>query len=235
MRLVPLVLFAFALLVGAVAAVLAPLYLDRFRRELSRADELEEIAVRLGLRFSGSDPAYPGSSAFRYPFELFSRGVEQTCENFITGTIKGVDLVVFDFLYRQRVDSDGESGKDVRSEPIRFSCALTTVAGSRPHVVIEPASTSLSDRAGGEPVQLEWGDFNARYRVVSPDRGFAAALLDLGLMTWLVDQAPDLPLTWEIQREQVLCRAPGLAPKDVAGLVGALPEFARRISRGASG
>jgi hypothetical protein len=84
-------------------------------------------------------------------------------------------------------------------------------------------------------VRLEWGDFNARYRVVSPDRGFAAALLDLGLMTWLVDEAPDLPLTWEIQRDQVLCRAPGLAPKDVAGLVTALPEFARRISRGASG
>ena len=53
-------------------------------------------------------------------------------------------------------------------------------------------------------------------------------------MTWLVDAAPDLPLTWEIQRDQVLCRAPGLTPKDFAGLVGALPEFARRIGRGAS-
>jgi hypothetical protein len=31
-------------------------------------------------------------------------------------------------------------------------------------------------------VRLEWGDFNARYRVISPDRGFAAALLDLELM-----------------------------------------------------
>jgi hypothetical protein len=235
MRLVPLVLFVFALLGGAVAAIFAPLYLDLFRREVSRADEMEEIARRLGLRFSGSDPAYPGSTAFRYPFELFSRGVEQTCESFLTGTIKGVDLVAFDFLYRQRIDSGGEPRNDMRSEPIRFSCALATIDGSRPHVVIEPASTPVPDRAGGEPIRLEWGDFNTRYRVVSPDRGFAAALLDLGLMTWLVDEAPDLPLTWEIQRDQVLCRAPSLAPRDVAGLVNALPEFARRISRGASG
>jgi len=231
---VPLLL-ALAALGAAVVLVVAPLYLDRFRRELSRADEIQQIAGALGLAFSRTDPAYPGSTAFRYPFELFSRGIEQTCENFITGTVNGVDLVAFDFLYRQRLDSDGEPGSNVRSEPIRFSCALATSDGSRPHVVIEPASTPLSDRAGGEPVRLEWSDFNARYRVASPDRGFAAALLDLGLMTWLVDEAPDLPLTWEIQRDQVLCRAPGVAPKDVAALVTALPEFTRRISRGASG
>jgi hypothetical protein len=53
-------------------------------------------------------------------------------------------------------------------------------------------------------------------------------------MAWLVDDAPPLALTWEIQRDQVLCRATSLAPKDVAALVTALPEFARRISRGAS-
>src|SRR2546421_2748271 len=107
MRRVPLVLFVFALLGGAVAAVFAPLYLDLFRREISRADELEEIAGTLGLRFSRTDPAYPGSSAFRYPFELFSRGIEQTCENFITGTMRAVDVIAFDFLYRLRIDSGG--------------------------------------------------------------------------------------------------------------------------------
>jgi hypothetical protein len=231
---VPLILFIAALLGGAVAAIFAPMYLDLFRRELSRSDEMEQIARTLGLRFSRTDPAYPGSTAFRYPFELFSRGIEQTCENFIAGTIGGLDVVAFDFLYRLRLDSDDQPDEDARSEPIRFSCALTTVDGERPHVVIEPASASLPARADGEPVRLEWGDFNARYRVISPDRGFAAALLDLGLMAWLVDDAPPLSLTWEIQRDQVLCRAPSLAPNDAAALVNALPGFARRIARGAS-
>jgi hypothetical protein len=231
---VPLVLFIFALVGGAVAVVFAPLYLDLFRRELSRADEMEEIAGKLGLRFSGSDPAYPGSSAFLYPFELFSRGIERTCENFLVGTIGSVDVVAFDFLYQQRTEADAPLHHDVRSEPIRYSCAITTVDGDRPHVVVEPSTAPLDERADGEPVRLEWSDFNARYRVISLDRGFAAALLDLDLMAWLVDQTPSLPLTWEIQRDKVLCRAPGLAPRDFAGLVSALPEFARRISRGAS-
>ena len=235
MRVVPLVMLALGGLAAFVALIAAPFYLDRFRRELSRADEIEEIAQGLSLTFARTDPAYPGSTAFHYPFELFSRGVEQTCENFVSGTIEGVDLIAFDFLYRQRVDSDGEPGNDIRSEPVRFSCAVATVAGARPHVVIEPASAPPPDRAGGEPVSLEWGDFNARYRVISPERGFAAALLDLALMTWLVDEAPRLPLTWEIQRNQVLCRAPSLAPKDVPAFVRALPQFARRIGAGASG
>ena len=235
MRVVPLVMLALGALAAFVALIAAPFYLDRFRRELSRADEIEGIAHELSLTFARTDPAYPGSTAFHYPFELFSRGVEQICENFIGGTIGGVDLIVFDFLYRQRVDSDGEPGNDIRSEPIRFSCAIATVVGARPHVVIEPASAPPPDRAGGEPVRLEWGDFNARYRVISPDRGFAAALLDLALMTWLVDEAPRLPLTWEIQRDQVLCRAPSLAPRDVPTFLRALPEFARRIGAAASG
>jgi hypothetical protein len=230
---VPL-LFALALVGGTLAAVFAPLYLDLFRRELSRADELEKVAARLGLRFSRYDPAYPASTAFRYPFELFSRGIEQTCENFMTGTVAGVDVIAFDFVYRLRHDSGDEPLDGGRSEAIRFSCALAEVEGERPHVVIEPASTSLPARADGEPVRLEWSDFNARYRVISPDRGFASALLDLGLMAWLVDDAPALPLTWEIQREWVLCRAPSLAPFEAAALTTALPEFARRIARGAS-
>jgi hypothetical protein len=231
---VPLVLLAIAAVGAALALVVAPIYLELFRRELSRADEMKQIAQGLGLRFSRLDPVYPGSSAFRYPFELFSRGIEQTCENFITGTIGSVDLVAFDFLYRLQLDSDDHPDSSSRSEPIRFSCALAAVDGERPHVVVEPSSAPLTDRADGERVRLEWGDFNARYRVISPDRGFAAALLDLELMAWLVDEAPPLPLTWEIQRDQVLCRAPGLEPSDMAALVRALPEFARRIGRGAS-
>jgi hypothetical protein len=234
MRPVPIVLFLFALVGGAVAAIFAPIYLDLFRRELSRAGELEEIAGRIGLQFSKGDPAYPGSTALRHPFELFSRGIEQTCENFMTGTIDGVDVVAFDFLYRLRLDSDDAPDHDARSDPIRFSCGLATVEGERPHVVIEPRSAALDARADGEPVRLEWGDFNARYRVISPDRGFATALLDLELMAWLVDEAPALSLTWEIQRDQVLCRAPSLGPKEVAELVSALSPFAQRIGRGAS-
>ena len=228
---VPLLLFLAAALGGLLALVVGTFYLERFRREMSRSDELHALADRLGLRFSRGDPVFPASTAQRHPFELFSRGVDQTCENFLIGAIGGAEIVAFDFLYRQRVDSDGDPGNDVLSEPIRSSCAITTIAGDRPHVVIEPAGSAITARADGEPVRLEWGDFNTRYRVISADRSFTTALLDLHLMAWLVDDAPPLSLTWELQRDEVLCRAPGLAPRDVESFLRALAEFARRVDR----
>lgn len=229
----PLVLFILGALGALVAAVVGPIYLDLLRRELSRAERIERVAGSLGLVFSRADPAYPRSSAFRYPFELFSRGIEQTCENFVSGSIDDVDVVAFDFLYRHRVDSDGDPDNDMVSEPQRYSCAVTSVPGHRPHVVIEPAAASRTARADGEPVLLEWGDFNARYRVISPERSFATALLDVPLMAWLVDEAPDLPLTWEVQRDMLLCRAPSVAPERLAETLRATAAFARMIGRGA--
>jgi hypothetical protein len=229
----PLVLFILGAIGTVVAAVVGPIYLDLLRRELTRAERIERVATALGLGFAPADPAYPSSSAFRYPFELFSRGVEQTCENFVSGSIDGIGVIGFDFLYRQRVDSDGDPENDVVSEPQRYSCAITRVAGHRPHVVIEPATASRTARADGEPVLLEWGDFNARYRVISPERSYATAILDVQVMAWLVDEAPDLPLTWELQRDMILCRAPSVAPERLAEVLQATATFARMIGRGA--
>jgi hypothetical protein len=229
----PLLLFILGALGALLAAVFGPIYLDLLRLELSRSERIERVAAALGLAFSPADPAYPSSSAFRYPFELFSRGIEQTCENFVSGSIDQVDLVAFDFLYRQRVDSDGDPENDVVSEPQRYTCALTRIAGHRPHVVIEPATASRTARSDGEPVRLEWGDFNARYRVISGERSFATAILDVPLMAWLVDEAPDLPLTWEVQRDMLLCRASSLGPEELADLLRATAAFARLIGAGA--
>ena len=232
---VPALAIAFLLAVAAAIGAVIPPYLRFMRRELSRPDEVARGATRLGLAFSRFDPAYPGSTAFRHPFELFSRGIDQTCENFISGSVDGIPVVAFDFLYLDRVDHDGDPTNDMRSAPIRYSCAIATVAGHRPHVVIEPRDTAMSSRADGEPVRLEWGDFNARYRVISPERGFAAALLDLDLMAWLVDRAPRFPVTWEVQRGDILCRTQGLEPNRFPELVRALVQFARRIGPAAFG
>jgi len=237
MPLVALVIVA----LGAVIGAIAPLYLRLVRRELSRADRMERAARTLGLRFSLGDPAYPGSIGFEFPFELFSRGIEQTCENVMSGTIDGVAVVALDFLYVQQVDTSGprpDASPDYRafrSEPVRYACAVAAIGGHRPHVVIEPASALPDVHPAPERVELEWGDFNARYRVSSPERGFATALLDVDLMAWLVDLAPRLPLTWEVQRGDVLCRMQGLEPERFPDLVRALVEFARRIGPGASG
>ena len=229
------------IVLGATIAAAAPRYLRLVRRELSRSDRMERAARSLGLQFWRGDPAYPGSIGHAFPFELFSRGIEQTCENVMAGTIDGVPITALDLLYVQAVDTgrqhpDGAADyTELRSLPVRYACAIAAVGGHRPHVVIEPTSMMPDMLVAPERVELEWGEFNARYRVSSPERGFATALLDVDLMAWLVDLAPRLPLTWEVQRGDVLCRTHGLEPERFPELVRALVEFARRIGPGASG
>jgi hypothetical protein len=123
-----------ALILAAVAAALAPVYLRLFRRELTRADGIEAAARSRGMSFSRGDPAYPGNTALRQPFELFSRGEVQTCENFVGATIGDFVVQAFDFVYVQHIATD--RGATV-SEPARYACALVTVGGDRPHVIIE--------------------------------------------------------------------------------------------------
>src|SRR2546428_6339433 len=132
------------IVLGAGLAAVAPLCLRLVRRELSRADRMERAARMLGLQCSRGDPAYPGSIGQAFPFELFSRGIEQTCENVMTGTIGGVPLTALDFLYVQQVDSgtqhpDGTADyRALRSEPVRYGCG-------RSH---RRASPACRDRAG---------------------------------------------------------------------------------------
>jgi hypothetical protein len=52
-------------------------------------------------------------------------------------------------------------------------------------------------------------------------------------MAWLVDEAPDLPLTWEVQRDMVLCRAPSIDPNQLASLLRAAAAFAKLVGPGA--
>ena len=163
---------------------------------------MERAARSLGLQFWRGDPAYPGSIGHAFPFAPFSRGIEQTCEKVMAGTIDGVPITALDLLYVQAVDTgrqhpDGAADyTEPRSMPVRYACAIAAVGGHRPHVVIEPTSMVPDVLVAAERVELEWGEFNTRYRVSSPERGFATALLDVDLMAWLFDLAPRLPLTW---------------------------------------
>jgi hypothetical protein len=67
--------------------------------------------------------------------------------------------------------------------------------------------------------------------VRSPERDVVPEVLDLGLMAWLVDEAPSLPLTWELQRDRLLCRTRDLDAERFPDLVQASAAFARHLAR----
>src|SRR3989442_10898951 len=122
-------LVALAAVFVFVVILVVPLYMRRARAEMSRADRIKEVATSLGLSYSSDDPVFPGSMATRYPFELFSRGHQQVCENVVSGKLGGLQVTAFDFLYR-----DGD-------EPaLRVSCAIAEIGGRGSPPLLPPPS-----------------------------------------------------------------------------------------------
>ena len=212
-----------------------PSLLGLIQGELTRPSQMQLQARSLGLTFAAFDRAYVDQPALLSPFDFFLRRTEEACTNVMTGDVEGISVLAFDLIDVGAVQSsnllevaDGLGAKT--ASPVRYSCVIAPLGTQWPHVVIEPASTPIGKRQGGEAVGLEWGQFNDRYRVTSADRAVVPMLLDVELMAWLVDTAPP-QLTWEVQDNRVLCRAPSVEPRVVADLVRVVTAFVRRIDQ----
>lgn len=221
------------LLLGAAAIVFLPLYLARFRRELSRSEEIADVARSLGLAFSRDDPAFPSRSDLGYPFELFSRGVDQRCENVVTGRYGGADVRVFDFWWIEELGADEAepSRRGTRVESSR-TCALVPFDGDAAWLRVSPQSTAdrLERGIGVEELELEWNDFNAAFHIHTADRKSAVAFLDPAMMAWLYDRGR--AWTWEVQGGYVLCHSARRDPETLHDTLDALVGVRDRIPRG---
>lgn len=231
------------LLVAIVAAALlgAPAYLRLFRREMTRADAMQRSAQALGFTYWRADPAYPGTTAQRYPFELLSRGTRQECENVFRGSVEGVDLVGFDLSYideaaiAQAARAPGEQPDAV---PQRVTCVLADLGGSFPHLLISPVgiigtaidtATWAAWGVRNQPIQFESGSFDRAFQVRSDDRRFASALVDPAMMAWLL--ANGWRWQWELQGAYVLCNGGLVPPSEVGEMVCAIVAFSRHVPR----
>lgn len=219
--------------VVVVAAVIAPGYLRRLRGELSRTDELAEAARALGLAFSRRDPALPSNSAMAFPFELFSRGIEQRVENVVSGTYRGRPVVAFDFWWVERLAAEAPDPQQrgARSEHSR-TCAIAPFPGDTPYLRVSPegVAAKLGHQAGIHDIELEWSDFNRAFHVVASDRKFATEFLDPPMLAWLHDHGR--PWTWEVQRGFLLCHGPRSDPRELVTMLDALVGARERLPRG---
>jgi len=233
-------LVVLAMVIGvvvAVAWVVAPRYLRALRAELDRSAELEEFARERGLAYERLDLTYPSTVAARFPFELFSRGLDQRCENLLRGTDGRCEVVAFDFWYSVAASEEtprtrggvltAAAGRAV----VGRSCAVATFAADCPHLAITREGTvtrALAD-AGVRDIELESADFNAVFHVAASDRKFASDFLDPRMMQWLLDTGRGWD--WEIQRGYILCSGPLLRAPRVAGMLDALAGVQERIPR----
>jgi hypothetical protein len=166
-------------LVGAVIAVVAYL---RYQARQTRIRSVAALAQRTGFTFSRDDV----DRVVDMPFKLFKQGDGRRVELVISGTHNGLPLRLFDYWYYD--DSSDGQGDHSRSYH-RFTCGLLTIPAACPPLRLahEDFMTRLGEHLGLHDVELEYDDFNRRFRVKCGEQKFAFALLDGQMMQWLLE------------------------------------------------
>ncbi len=178
---------------------------------------LTALAARIGFTFSKADV----DRVVDLPFGIFRQGNKRAVENVVSGTHEGVPMRLFDYWYYV---SDGRSGSYRR-----FTCALATVAIACPELRIghENALTRLGGDLGVRDIELEYDDFNRRFRVKCGDQKFAFSLLDGKMMQWLLDA--DAFQSVEIVGPWIFVVTNRMAPERWLGLGSWLQQFVHQI------
>jgi hypothetical protein len=196
-------------------------YLVRVRARQARVRAVGALALRVGFTFSDTDVDH----IVDMPFALFSKGGGRQVELVISGVHDGVPMRIFDYWYY-----DESSGRGGRSRTYhRFTCALATIPAACPRLRLghEDLLTRLGDHLGLGDVELEYDDFNRRFRVKCDDQKFAFSLLDGKMMQWLL--GADHFNSVEVDGPWVLLVEPKLDPARWLDLGSWLDQFYRQI------
>jgi hypothetical protein len=187
-----------------------------------RQDALRLIAARLGLAFTIEDPF----GLVDLPFELFSRGDGRGVENVLYGTWQQMPVHVFDCWYYEETSN----GKTTSRTTYRFSCVVTTLGASCPHLTIAPESflTRLADAIALDDLQFESEAFNRAFNVKG-DPQLGTAFCDARMMTWLMGNGADR--IFEVHGDRLLLAGDLSAPQDLPLLLQAAREWVAQVPR----
>ena len=213
-----LVLLAF---VVVAAGMIGAAYLQ-YRARQARMNAIAAIGRNVGFTFSAEDADHIVSM----PFVLFSKGDGRGVECVLSGTHDGLPMRLFDYWYYD--ETSDEHGNHSRQYH-RFTCALATIPAACPRLQLghENFLTRLGDHLGLHDVELEYDDFNRRFRVKCEDQKFAFSLLDAGMMEWLLG-SPSFE-TLEVDGPWVLVAGDKLDPSEWLALGSWLEQFHHKI------
>ena len=162
------------LLFGVAAA---SIWYFQIQRQVKRRRAIATLARSISFEYFQDDTQ--GITAM--PFWLFRQGRGHKAQNVISGVHNKLPLKIFDYEYY--IDS-GRS-----REYYRYTCGVLTIPAACPALRIshENALTRMGSHLGRHDIELEYDDFNRRFRVSSEHQNFAFCLLDGQMMQWLLD------------------------------------------------
>jgi len=164
-----LILFALFFLVAAAVAFF------QFQQRQARMRAVMALVTRIGFTF-----ARDGYDIPEMPFAFFRQGHSRKAQFVVSGRHDELPLEMFDYQYT--------TGNGRSSQVHRCTCAILTIPAACPELALshENALTRLEDHLVHHDVELEYDDFNRRFRVSCEQQQFAFAVLDGEMMQWLL-------------------------------------------------
>jgi hypothetical protein len=210
------------LYVGLIVGALVTLYL-KARRRL----ELMRFADAYGLDYAPHDPF----ALVNLPFRLFAQGEKRRVDNVLWGNWQGNPVKVFDYIYFDEGRNPTLWWRKHRTSFRRFNCAVVEVPGlaAFPRLRIRPEGvlSRLADHVGLRDIELESGEFNARFQVQASERRFAYELIDARMMRWLLSLTR--PVSFEVAGRWILAYHGRVRPTALIPLIGSAAGFRERI------
>ena len=194
-----------------------------FLRRSRRQAGLAQVAAKAGLHLSEGDPF----DCTRVRFTLFCKGDGQGAENVMwhDDDANGRSYRVFDCWYY--VEHKDEYGRVTKTYH-RYSAAMALVGSSWPDITIvrEGLLAKALKLVGGD-IDFESEEFNRLFYVQCPDRRFATALLDAGMLDFLLSTKGELG--FEIKGRWLLVWTAPVRPELMPGLLRIAETFVAKI------
>lgn len=183
--------FLVAIIAVLVVGVLIFAAYVAHQEEKKRTAALSEFAKSIGLTFTAGDNR---SEPVRLEaFELFRRGDTRRASNVMHGAVNTAigpcGLVMADYRYTVTTSN----GKNTSRHTTHTSYLALELPFHTPGMTFDKENllTRFAGAIGFPDIRLESDEFNRLFRVTSPDRRFAFAMLDPRMMQHLLDR-PDL-------------------------------------------
>ncbi len=188
-------------------------------RERARSAETRGGAEILGLRRETTDPF----GIIGYPVTLFGRASDPAIAELVWGRWRGIDVHAFELS----LDPPSVTGESRGRET--FACAMATVEGPLPGLVVEPQLllTLLQTAPPGAAIELEDPAFDAAMNVWSDDESFARRLLDEPARNWL--RSLDLHWGMEVRGKIAILYGPRPDHPDLIATLEVLRDLLGRL------
>ncbi len=212
--------FVLVLIIGVV--IVGGAWYVQHRLAEQRRAAVFALAQRLGFTYSADDV----NGVLALDFFTLERGDGQRARNFVHGVHAGRPVQIFDFDYYEE-----SSGKQRSRTWYHLNVAMMTIDAAVSHLRIghEGFAGKLANLVGFDDIELEYGDFNDRFRVLSADRTLAFSLLDGQMMEWLMGAGGIEAL--ELHGPHVLVAVDRIDPSEWDRLLDFLAQFHERIPR----